>query len=171
MSSPISRRPGGFLDLLLTQQQGKNPGELLDTVQPSIDMLPFYCPERLTISTATNAVTTKGIQANAVEIPAGENWLVYGVGFFIEFQTGTQYIGPACLARVGTKRHSLGWWDPTDIDAVVGTNEGWYLNENLPQPLIFPSGAKFEMNAAVVALGGQPNLNTIMSVMYTRMET
>ena len=95
MPSPISRRPAGLLDLLLTQQQGENPNDLLESVQPTLDLLRFYAPDRMEVAGTT--LTHTGVGSNgSIEVPAGQTWLTFGVASSVTFATVNQRISCSC---------------------------------------------------------------------------
>ena len=167
MGSPISRRPTGLLDLLLTQQQGANPKELEDDVQPIIDMGPFYEAERLTSINASNAVTATGIQASTIDVPPGEYWKLLCFTVYVDFGAGNQDISPFIrLKNLGSLIHI--------VTPRFGSSSAFTLAQGevlwLPQPLHCPSGVSFEMNVEGLDLQGQPNILTLMEALYVRMD-
>ena len=169
MPSPISRRPAGLLDLLLTQQQGANPRELLDTVQPIVDMSAFYESERLDVEVETMAITTLGVQtADAIDVPDGEYWKVLGVGASAEATIANQALGVTVLVRnVGNEFPVFRGRYHSDIDA---GSQVEYWSFMLPMPIHFPSGSSFLLSADDANFGGQP-INCTLRIFYVRMNT
>lgn len=74
----IARKPRGLLDLLLTQSGGQNPSNLMESVRPTLDMLPFYLPERLDADTAAINQAVAGF--TGITVPEGEVWLLLWLG-------------------------------------------------------------------------------------------
>lgn len=172
MASPISRRPTGLLDLLLTQQQGKNPDKLGDDVIPVIEMRPFYSQERFDIERQSMAITVNG-DYGAIEVPAGETWFVYAFGLRLEYATAAQYLTAdltidwtaTTFAGFNYNIHGRNGMDPDFANQDM--NAGFWL----PQPLVFPSGVKFNCEINRINLDGQPNILGLHHCLYTRMET
>jgi len=172
MPSPISRRPGGLLDLLLTQQQGKNPANLLDDVAPTFDMLPFYAQERLSVIREALAVTASGPQATTIDVPAGETWIVYNFGLKIEFATAAQSCNAYIDMQSSAVRATLADMNPNqDTFNPDFANEDMFTAFWLPQVMVFPSGTSFVLDIQRLSLDGQPNLLMQFGCIYTRMET
>jgi len=167
VASPISRRPSGLLDLLLTQQQGKNPALLEDDVQPIIDLGPFYEAERLETINASNAVTATGVQASTIDVPAGEYWKLLCLSIYADFGAGNQDILPFIRIRnLGSIVHVLTpRFQSSSAFTLAQGDQLW-----LPQPLHCPSGVSFEMNVEGLDLQGQPNILTLMEALYVRMD-
>lgn len=88
MSGPIQTLPKGLLDLLALKQMGKNPSQLLDTVQPTLDlreqyMVPLYKTEStlgpITLLAAINQGASSPLfQAGGANftVPANKIWYV-----------------------------------------------------------------------------------------------
>lgn len=167
MSSPISRRPGGLLDLLLAQQQGKNPTLLEDTVAPVIDLTEFYATDRLTVTNAVKNFTGVNI-TEEITIPAAEQWWVRSVSATGAFATVNQTIRFDVIVdnvpSNSTILHSSGQL------AAVGATDRWSFAFYLPSPLIFPPGVDFRFRATEINLDAQANIQATLTVMYTRME-
>jgi len=80
MATGINRLPRGLLSYLDMQAQGNNPSQLADTVQPVIDLEPFYrsmarYEYRLAVGTVA---ITPGVGA-VVQIPTDQIWLVHQI--------------------------------------------------------------------------------------------
>lgn len=168
MASPISRRPEGLLDLLLTQQQGRNPSELLNTVGPVLDLVRFYDSQRLTSKALTSVVTAIGTFGGVV-VPPGEIWKVLGISFFNNFATVNQRIGIAGeilnLPDSDFHYHNFGI-----VDAVGATD----VNTNafiFSDPVHFTSGITFRGRCTSLNLDAQANISVTMQMAYIRMES
>lgn len=168
MPSPISRRPQGLLDLLLTQQQGKNPSDLLDTVQPIVDMTQFYQTDRVTVEQGAGVMTAVGQNVD-ITIPSGEAWKVYTASSFCTFATVDQEFGAYLTVRnIPSASPVLSNFGGTR--AAVGATDQSGVAENFPAPLIYPSGAVFRFTCAEIDLDGQANINHNVRILYIRME-
>ena len=169
MASPIARRPGGLLDLLLTQQQGRNPSDLLDSVQPILDMAAFYEQERLYVTGGAKTITAVGGN-DTILVPAGESWKLIHAGFFVSFATANQIF--ACtLELINLQIASM------RISDLGGTQTPSLANDfrvgiyTPPQPLILPSGAGLKFGVSSLTLDGQANISMTTRVLVVRMET
>lgn len=173
MPSPISRRPSGLLDLLLTQQQGKNPSTLLDDVLPVLEMRPFYAQDRLTVEREALAVTASGIQATQIDVPQGESWMVFGFGLRIEYATAAQSCTADLLIDISSVTFAGITFAPSATNVIDPGFASQEMNNGflLPQPIAFPSGTEFKLDLQRINLDGQPNLLMLFSCLYTRMET
>lgn len=167
MASPISRRPGGLLDLLLTQQQGENPRQLLDAVAPTIEMWPFYQTDRLKILGNTTVLTAVG-NIGTRTVPSGEIWKLIGVGYFATFATAAQRLGisaelvnlPDTLFGI----HDFG----TVTAAAIG--DIYYKSFWVPEPLLLPSGASIRGRCTSLDLDGEANIQVTQQLLFVRME-
>lgn len=151
----INRQPTGLLDLLQVQAGGRNPDDLAQTVRPTIDIEPFYWPDRM--RSVIEPFSLSGNQLDSITIPDGEVWKVLtiaalctldagaecGISFFIE-QVQPQGAGGTLIAGFPELSHSnLG---PARTNAAV----------QLPVPLILTSPQiiairmDYETNAAAV---------------------
>jgi len=70
----IARKPRGLLNFLQTQSGGENPDQLLESVRPTLDMFPFYAPDRLRAS--TQAINQAVAGFTGVTVPDGKAWLI-----------------------------------------------------------------------------------------------
>lgn len=80
MSRPIQAAAPGYLSLLGLQNTGRLPPDQVDTVQPIVDVLPFYLQGALQYREDGIAVSaaTPGLNAFAtpMRVPDGKLWLV-----------------------------------------------------------------------------------------------
>lgn len=60
-SGPIQTFAPGFLELLQLKNRGRNPAVLLDSVQPTIDMLQFYLQAQITSESVTSLTAAGGV--------------------------------------------------------------------------------------------------------------
>ena len=168
MASPISRRPAGLLDLLLSQQQGQNPTKLEDDVQPIIDMSQFYEADRISIDALTTNLSAVGVTATHT-VPAGEHWKLIAVGFAGVFNAANQRVQIyfSFSGFSGTALgYSIGWDAKTAAAASDVYADGLYF----PQPLIVPSGTELKFSCGSLDL--QASTTSLLSrVIYVRMES
>jgi len=72
----INRNPAGALELMNLNLQGEFPRLLVDSVQSTIEVSPFFY-QGIGVSTAQNSATLTTIgSATAIIVPAGEIWAV-----------------------------------------------------------------------------------------------
>lgn len=171
MASPIARRPAGLLDLLLSQQQGTNPSNLSDNVNPTIDMAQFYYQDRLSVKTQNDNETAVGGTVT-ITVPAGESWLLWASSFAVQFATVNQRI--YCYGHLTGLKGSTspcyftdygGMKTPTGAtDIVVGAY--WF-----PNGFIVPSGTNIVAVVGSINLDAQPNIQVNHRVLYARMES
>ena len=166
MAGPIARRPQGLLDLLLTQQQGKNPAELGDLLLPVLELGHFYETDRIKTKGATITATT--INSNAtIEIPAGEAWKVYGFSVRGTFATVDQEV------RVGFRISNIAGGEILESESIrfeaFGATDQFGNGIMFPQPIIYPSGAKFTCYTQELDLDAQPSIALRMVMLYIEM--
>jgi hypothetical protein len=166
MPGPIARRPDGLLDLLLTQQQGENPKELADTVQPTLDLTKFYGAQRLTLDAVVFSVTAVGATAT-IEVPQGESWLVHQTSFRAPFNAVSQVARIGLGVIFGSQLLDLG---QTDTFTAVGATDT-FTGQSDVLNIIFPSGTIFEAICHQLDLAAGSALNGRFNVLYTRMES
>lgn len=166
MAGPIARRPPGLLDLLLTQQQGKNPSELGDVVSPVMDLTHFYGSERLTVDSVLLAVSAVGAFSR-ITVPDGETWLVHFTGMNVAFNAAAQ------SARIGLSLILNGiLFDFNNTGLVTSVGATDVLSGTTPPiGLVFPSGAIFEANVQQFTIAAGANLVGQFKVFYTRLES
>lgn len=167
MASPIARRPAGLLDLLLTQQQGRNPDDLLDTVQPVLDITKFYDAERVETKALTTSVSALG-GFGGIGVDAGQVWKVYGVAFFNNFATVNQRIGIA--GEILNKQVSDFHYHNFGIVTATGATDVNVNSFMWPNPVHWTSGDTFRGRCTSINLDAQPNISVTMQMMYVRME-
>lgn len=75
----IQKTPLGFLDGLRVQQGGEQMADLVPTVQPVADTLPFYLSQNWRTSRSSSVVA--GVRGDTVTnaVTAGETWRVIGI--------------------------------------------------------------------------------------------
>lgn len=169
MSGPIARRPAGLLDLLLTQQQGKNPNELGDMLLPVIDLSPFYMQERLT--TATTSLTNAVVGSSAtITIPAGESWMMHFLSVRGSFNAVNQRL------KVGFRAASIDGGTIIDIGQTeqldaIGATDGYSGQVQFAPGSIYPAGTRFLASTQVVDLALGANISGSLNALFVRMET
>lgn len=166
MAGPIARRPAGLLDLLLTQQQGRNPVELGDQLNPTIDLTKFYSAERIASSAQAVSATVVGATATTT-VPNGENWILLNLGY----QTITNAAGQVLRAGIYVR--------PTSIAVPVGvgptiTTVGAADRISYgfdAQGLIVPSGTRIQLIIEELNLAAGAAFTVYLNCLYVRMET
>lgn len=92
MTRPIQALAPGFLGLL-GLKQGANPADLVDAVQPCIDIFPFYAMGgRQTIQFASVATQNLGATGRfsfpELTVPANQTWWVHGLTISVAVPAG-----------------------------------------------------------------------------------
>lgn len=170
MAGPIARRPTGLLDLLLTQQQGKNPAELGEQLEPTIELIEFYALDRLTVTTQVTAVVGVGNNLN-IEVPGNEVWRLLNVGIRFNWATVNQTFGIRVELRdvpgggVSVLTDFGGTLSPSLATDQAGKGH------QLPNPILIPPGATIRGDVTNVNLDAQPNISVTLSVLYHRLTT
>lgn len=168
MAGPIARRPAGLLDLLLTQQQGKNPTNLGDDVVPVLDIVPFYNQERLDTDIQSVNMTAVNSFTSAI-IPAGESWRVLAWSVRGAFATVNQTV------RLGFRMQQLGGGGLVDLPSVpaaaVGATDLWGGATVLPGDslVIYPAGTRFLTYAQSINLDAQANIALTSTLLFVQM--
>lgn len=83
----INRQPVGLSDLLQVQAGGQNPDELSQLVRGIMDLYPFYQPDRIRGWIEPWALSVG--QAEFVEVPAGEMWLLEFLAVEVDSSTSS----------------------------------------------------------------------------------
>lgn len=169
MAGPIARRPNGLLDLLLAQQQGKNPATLGDSVVPVIDLGPFYNSERVSMARTTGTYTVSG-GAVTLSIPTGEAWKVLAISCNGSFSAVAQRMAmnaqivniPGGSAGVGPT------WKLCDVTSVAATDT--FGGAACLDDWILLGGVQFRFICSIIDLAAQPNIPAAVTVTYVRME-
>ena len=79
--SAVFQAPQGLQDFLGTKASGRNPDNLLPTVQATLDIGRFLqAGHQLTVVTGNNVIAAQGFVSPAgLTVPAGKLWLVYSI--------------------------------------------------------------------------------------------
>ena len=169
MAGPIARRPSGLLDLLLTQQQGKNPSTLGDDLLPVLDLREFYESQR--IETVGGSLSTTAVnQSSTITVPSGQVWRPLFHAVSGVFATANQEIA------IGFEIGALpGAWQPTtDAHRFVaqGATDRFGNSANYSGcGIIVPSGTKFVIRVHEIDLDAQANIPLNIQLAYVRMES
>lgn len=87
----INKIPLGYLDMLRSQTGGKNPFFASETVNPVVDMTPFYHALEMDGSSVTLAYTGVGDSVD-ITVPSDEAWFVYTWGFSAQASANTDRV-------------------------------------------------------------------------------
>lgn len=170
MAGPIARRPAGLLDLLLTQQQGKNPEVLGNDVQPVMDLTKFYGQERL--ESSNKALTATAINSLVTHtVPAGESWLLLCAAVRGAFAAAGQEIGLE-LRISGFKGAAFLACDALAFAQSIAATDAFGDGFDIPAGgVIYPSGVSFTFLTQKIALAAQPNIAVTTNLLFIRMNT
>jgi len=75
MGSRINRVPRGLQDLLNSVNLGVNPSDLQLTVQPGVDLFPFWASEKLAMYGEIGVAPAANTDVDTYIIPNGEAWM------------------------------------------------------------------------------------------------
>ncbi len=104
-AGPIQLPPAGLLSLLDIKSSGDNPNALLQTVQPTIDVLELYAyPQRRIRGMFDSPATGAGVVStwNASQqllVPASERWFIYNCTVSLSIAAADTFAGALTLLR------------------------------------------------------------------------
>jgi len=166
MPGPISRRPAGLLDLLLAQQQGKNPSSLSDAVAPVIDLSLFYEQERVDLESKVLSASAVG-QAATITVPQGESWKIVGLTVRGTFNIIGSKIRLGLFFGIGTSAFAV--VKELTSTAVAATDK--FGDGIMPPGLILRPGSQLGCIVHEINLNAGANISTTAEVLYVRMES
>lgn len=157
MPTTVNRVPFGLQDLLGNTGFGKNPGEFADTINPTLEMLPFWLGERHGVTAKTSALTTRG-EALIITVPDGKLWMPHSmhigivggitVGDIMQFTFNVDAlpieVGITSFIRLRT----------TDLYTVVTVGDLQYYDYQFPFRHVALAGRQFAMQIAAMTLIG-----------------
>ena len=137
--SQINRVPWGLQSLLGSKNFGRNPSQLVEAVQPTLDMSGHLSYELLKGASVLNTVTAAG-QVAQLTVPDNEAWHLLSVsGRVTNASIAECYeVALQCLPRnAGATTAELGVFaKQSDSTRAVGSG----LAVHLPQPIILGPG-------------------------------
>lgn len=77
--SKVNTPPRGLQDFLGNVNQGVNPHELNHTVNPGVDLIPFWGVDKTTTTIASGSVNGTIGQGIELRVPSGEIWMPVAV--------------------------------------------------------------------------------------------
>jgi hypothetical protein len=151
----INRNPQGLLDFLQTQSGGRNPDFLQESVRPTIDIEPFYWPDRMRGAIEPIALNSGSIEF--IEVPEGEVWKVLTIGHVCNTNQAadTNYsvtYGIERLPEQGFNGVELGGFNYHNPAAVNTTQPVHFLQ--LPIPVLVTSGQRLTITCHRRTSGG-----------------
>jgi len=84
--SQINQPPVGLQSLLGTKNFGKNPDDLSQIVQPTVDMFPFWASQKIRYIQEQTTTAGAGSTIETI-VPDGETWLVLSAAYGTEILT------------------------------------------------------------------------------------
>jgi len=157
----IAAFPLGLLDLLRAQNFGQNPGNLADTIAPTVDVSGMLFANRMEVLTTTGDVVANGengTKAFVAAVPAGQLWIVHRLSHIFSAAAGESGISYTIL-RMNGNVLALSSGITTPASRVA-------YDISYDYPLILPPGASVGIwGAAIVGVptGG-------INLMYTRLK-
>jgi len=165
MSRPIQSIPPGLLSLFQLKNEGKNPSEFVETVQPTIDLLRWYLePQAENLSSGTQQVNTAGVFTTftPLAVPVGEFWIVTGASMSIACG-----VGETITAKMGyTPGVGAGTEGLTQYESLIASQTGLFTMSKDFAPLYCPGGATFGVHALAVV--GSPDV--VMVLRFVRLK-
>lgn len=138
MSGPIQTIPQGLLGLLQLKELGKNPGVLVDSVAPNLDLFQLYAQRNMvsegslfgsSIASAALVNGNHGFQTltssvTTCQVPNNEMWYVYEWSLDVQAQNAADFIAaaPAVLALNQTRAILVA---PIYADVISARVRGW----------------------------------------------
>jgi len=110
VSRPIQTNPFGLLGALQLKNSGTNPPDLIDSVQPTLDLWRHYIAQSRTISSANFNVNAFGFNASAVAVPNDEVWMV----------SELMLTSNGVLAALQSVDWAPAWQDVTGVVFIIG---------------------------------------------------
>ncbi len=159
--SQVNRVPRGLQSVLNSQNFGRNPDELGQTIVPIIDIGRFYEAETLSVKRAQNpeGVQVTPLYSVSIGPELGKNWFVYH--WFVQYNEAfapVEMIGRAYL-EMGQRQGPL----PNNADAFLwgeliweSTNTDKQRTKVLPGGFPLPSGASLYFQH----ISGQTTIST-----------
>lgn len=169
MAGPIARRPSGLLDLLLAQQQGRNPNALTDNVQPVIDLTPFYSADRLEATNTSFTATAVG-SGNTITVPAGEVWALTSLGWSGTANAVDQQMRIAIRFLDIFEGIDQFFYASPDFKS-IGATDVFSDGVLIPQPLFLNSGSKLSLRVEMFDKALGANIAIAWVAAYVRMDT
>jgi len=164
----VGRYPQGYLELLAAKANGTTPADVIDVVQPVLELTDFYAAgaSQLAIG-STAAISATGFWGgvtNALTVPQGEWWRVHNVTAFstaLAAATAYRLRGAASLFNLANGYRIA----PVNANYVAGERPGF--GWDLPKPELFGPGWQFGLWAELVTLG--TNQAFTVTVEYDRL--
>lgn len=164
----INRIPTGFLDIFGAQQQGKNPPQYADFVQPVIDTTPEFLGGTIAVKERTFTHTVVG-DVRFTGVITGETWWMVGCSVTEFHSLATEFVRFEFLIQSTIRpvetgvRQARFFVTPLLQSAVINqTVTGAFM---FPQPLVLQSG--LELGVRVIERdGGAARIATIDYLIY-----
>lgn len=91
--SQVNKPPLGLQDFLGSQNFGKNPSELAQTLIPTLDLFPFLSVYDLETTTGATESVFNDKSLAEITVPEGEFWMLDSIGIGVQFNTGPGVAG------------------------------------------------------------------------------
>lgn len=159
--SQINQPPFGLQALLGSKNFGDNPSVLAETVLPTVDLTMFLYAEKIFYERTASVLNARG-QANSINVPAGELWLLLNATMRLEGanNVGTQWAG--AIEIVSAPNQSTNPFQIATNDlrttAVVGEIQALCYNSPFVRPIW--SDSFISGRLAEYVPGGAPNNDT-----------
>ena len=176
--SLVNTPPFGLQDLLGSRNFGKNPSELVETIQPTIDMLPYLDYDNFRIESISGSVNIIGASVT-IEIPDSEIWNVVSVSasYLNAFAAGAS---ARIRVSVDGERNSTGFQVPANLafgpinpaplnaaSTAVRNGFGWVP----PRPVSWGAGTVFTWTCVDLDLNAGASVTMSGSVAFFKLST
>jgi len=167
MSRPIQIPPEGLIGLLQLKNQGQNPTDLLDSVQPTIDALPQYLVGQAEIVTGIAFSITAVQQWFAgIDVPSSEVWFIHSLAFNLNLAAGEQVLAaPGFLPPGATFQQTLAPYAPPAATIMAPGAPNIIIIGAQPKFFV-PPGTRFGLT--VMDLSAAANIEVSSQIWITR---
>lgn len=154
MGKPIQIIPEGLLGMFQIKNAGKNPQELFETIQPSLEMLDWYMSSYAELQKGIQfAPSATGVAFFGIEVPPTEFWFVHSIGIRIALDAAEDI--EARIGFVPPGGSFVQVFEGTQFGAVSYTVPNDNLCISAQPKTFFGPGTRFGLSIlAITAAGG-----------------
>lgn len=173
--SQVNRLPFGLLSLIDSQNFGRNPIAMGDTVVPTLDLYTFFTQDQQRVASSTaNTIVTASVVS--IVVPANEIWDIVAMsarGALPADATATIRYGISLVTKRNTTGQATVFLatgpETQPVYDAISTGRQAMCVYSPPQRLFAYPGDLFSAEAIDVEAGGLATLNTTFNVMYRRL--
>lgn len=172
MSGPIQIVPPGLLGYLNIKNAGNNPSDLLDTVQPTLDLRDWWFQARLEVTTVTQSflattasVGFKAFTTNPVTVPQGQMWYVTEYVVAANISTAADTITMAAALETDLVNLTFCTLGPNERDVINARAR--FLVARADRPFWLPAGSL--LGAVVYDCLAAVNITVLGGLRFARL--